>query len=56
MNHPYLYPDECPWLPDYHELQALRTGRPLPPLDDDQSIHPEASQEDYDDDASLTAW
>ena len=47
MNHPYLYPDECPWLQDYHDFRAILRNRSLLPLsDDDQSID---SPNDYDD-------
>lgn len=40
MNHPYLYPDECPWLQEHHDFMAILRGRPLRPLpdDDDQPI------------------
>lgn len=42
MNHPYLYPDQCPWLQEYHDLNAILRNRPLPNDED-------TSREDYDD-------
>lgn len=27
MNHPHQHPDECPWMPDYWELQELRLAQ-----------------------------
>lgn len=47
MNHPYLYPDECPWLQDHHDLRAILRGRPLPSLPDDHEAS--ATSDDYDD-------
>ena len=39
MNHPYLYPDECPWEPEYDELRRLRNA---------QRRQAQLDQEDYD--------
>ena len=26
MNHPYMYPDQCPWLDDYEELKDAQAS------------------------------
>lgn len=35
MDHPYLFPDDCPWEQDYHDLRSLRNGYHLDTLPDD---------------------
>lgn len=47
MNHPYLYPDECPWEQDYHDLRALRANQPL--TTDTNDKQEDDSDLDFDD-------
>ena len=39
MNHPYMYPDQCPWRDEYWELQAIRQQR-IPCHEDDEDDEP----------------
>lgn len=39
MNHPYMYPDQCPWTEDYWELQELRQQY-IPRHEDDEDDEP----------------
>lgn len=48
MNHPYLYPDDCPWLQEYRDLRAISRGNPLEPLPDEDDQHI-SNSDDFDD-------